>query len=53
MAVALPASVVLARLGGGDHIGSVFNRAGLQQHLPVILAGKSGKCCGDKQNISP
>ena len=53
MAVALPASVVLARLGGGDHIGSVFNRPGLQQHLPVVLAGKSCKGCGHKQNIRP
>ena len=53
VAVALAPAVVEARLGGGDHIGRVFDGPGLQQHLPMVLAGKGREGGGHHQHVRP
>ena len=53
VAVALAAAVVEARLGRGQHVGGVFDRPGLEQHLPVVLAGEGGEGSRNHQQIGP
>jgi hypothetical protein len=40
-------------LGRGQHIGGVLDRPGLEQNLPVILAGVGGEGRRHHQQISP
>ena len=52
VAVGLAAIVVNAGLGGRNHVSGVFDGAGLNQYLPVVLAGVGRKGRRHKQHLS-
>ena len=51
MTVGLANGVVPSGLGRGNRVTGVFDRSGLEQHLPVILPGIGSECGGNKEDV--
>ena len=51
MAMALASAVMETGLGRCHHVGRVLHRPGLEQHLPVVLAGERREGGGHHQHI--